>query len=666
MESRSRNTSRSKSKTQSDFDMFVEDAKHGEVRLVDMTMGEEALGRSSSVSEERERGQWDQHDGENENAHEQEQERDNSFARSTSSSSAGELDTSFKFGGLPMSLRKEAAGGKAPVQMKAKAKNDGREEWEREDAEWERERERAPMTLSDVIPPPAHARRLSQSLDSSGFSDNALFEDIYAQLMHPASVHLAAAVAPAPTNGQKEKGQDKEREREAKRRSVYTGPSRPTSGISFTGMGDSFEAVRRAFEFNNERPAFYPPPSRGRSGSGGGSSSSARHSQPRHNKMASTVTVASMSSFGSVKVHGVSDPFEYGVPVMPRLSERPSDENMSAAFFSGSECDDTFAFRRAAAHPPQPPGSLRYFGAPYERRRVESDASTFSFHAPVLPTAAAAAVRGHHRRRESNMSVASLAPPISLYNRSHRRNDSTASTGSVAYASRAINNNGAHAYARHRRDMSDASMGSEFSAGYSYLGRPGVGDKMFGDRERYERPGVGDKMFFENRGGGAGMELGPLTSITASPPESAVRRSFAFSSADGESAYGASSESGEGEEVPLQSYSSSSMLAYDSIMSGGARALDDSDSLFEKTGYEVQRDSVESDELFGGGFAERDGQRLNAPVIKSHRWSVHTTDNTGVFGSDNTGAVSPGKINEEDTMLSVSRFMVIGLLYSGG
>ena len=151
------------------------------------------------------------------------------------------------------------------------------------------------------------------------------------------------------------------------------------------------------------------------------------------------------------------------------------------------------------------------------------------------------------------MSVASLAPPISLYNRSHthghRRNDSTASTGSVAYA-----RSGAHAYARHRRDMSDASMGSEFSAGYSYLGRPGVGEKMFGDRdyqrERYERPGVGDKMFFESSRG-PGMELGPLTSITASPPESAVRRSFA-SSADGESAYGVASESGEGEEVPLQ------------------------------------------------------------------------------------------------------------------
>ena len=283
------------------------------------------------------------------------------------------------------------------------------------------------MTLSDVIPPPAHARRLSQSLDSSGFSDSALFEDIYAQLMHPASVHLAAAVAPAPTNAQKERGQEKEREREAKRRSIYTGPSRPTSAISFTGMGDSFEAVRRAFEFNNEKPGFYPPPSRGRSGG------TRQQQQPRHSKMESTATVASMSSFGSVQVHGVSDPFEYGVPVMPRLSERPSDENMSAAFFSGSECEDTFAFRRGADGEHAPPGSLRYFGGPYERRRVESDASTFSFHAPILPM-----TRGHHRRRESNMSVASLAPPISLYNRSHthghRRNDSTASTGSVAPA----------------------------------------------------------------------------------------------------------------------------------------------------------------------------------------------------------------------------------------
>lgn len=424
-----------------------------------------------------------------------------------------------------------------------------------------------------------------------------------------------------------------EKEKEAKRRSVYKAHSRPTSGISFADLGDSFEAVRRGFEFSNERPAFYPPPSRGRGSR-----------QARHNKMESMATIASISSVGSLQACGSSDPFDYGVPAMPSLSERPSSENMSA-MFSGSEFEGTFAFRHGVDYAREAPGSLRYVGG-RPRQRVESDASTFSFHAPLLPT-----TRSHHRRRESNMSVASLAPPISMYNRAHghghRRNDSTASTGSVAYA----RSSGTHAYVRHRRDMSDASMGSEFSAGYSYLGRPGVGDKIFGDR--YEGPGVGDEMFEMG-----GMDLGPLTSITASPPESAVRRSFA-SSADGDSVYAASSESGE--EVPLQRYSSS-MLAYDSIMSNGPdRRFDDSDLIFEKTGYGPQRDSLGSDEVFGDypkdsekHVLDEAGNRLHAPLIKSHRWSVHTTDNTGVFGSDNTGAVSPSKVNEKDTMLSVS------------
>ncbi|CAA7271226.1 unnamed protein product [Cyclocybe aegerita] len=65
------------------------------------------------------------------------------------------------------------------------------------------------------------------------------------------------------------------------------------------------------------------------------------------------------------------------------------------------------------------------------RRRVESDASSFYFHAPASQQNGGCG----HRRQQSNMSVSSLAPPIGLYNRSfghHRRNDSSASTNSVA------------------------------------------------------------------------------------------------------------------------------------------------------------------------------------------------------------------------------------------
>ena len=34
--------------------------------------------------------------------------------------------------------------------------------------------------------------------------------------------------------------------------------SRPASGVSFSGF-DSFDEVRRGFEFSDDRPTFYPP-----------------------------------------------------------------------------------------------------------------------------------------------------------------------------------------------------------------------------------------------------------------------------------------------------------------------------------------------------------------------------------------------------------------------
>ena len=65
------------------------------------------------------------------------------------------------------------------------------------------------------------------------------------------------------------------------------------------------------------------------------------------------------------------------------------------------------------------------------RKRVESDASSFYFKAPIQ-----SANRGH-RHHELNLSVTSQPPPVSLFNRSfgagqHRRNDSTTSASSVA------------------------------------------------------------------------------------------------------------------------------------------------------------------------------------------------------------------------------------------
>ena len=95
----------------------------------------------------------------------------------------------------------------------------------------------------------------------------------------------------------------------------------------------------------------------------------------------------------------------------------------------------------------------------------------------------------------------SIAPPISLYNRSfgvHRRSDSNTSVSSVApsYALY-ITNGGRAAWARHHQDVSVDSVQSDFLA--THLGRPGIGDKMF------------------DTAADQGM---PLTLISTSPPES--------------------------------------------------------------------------------------------------------------------------------------------------
>ena len=215
------------------------------------------------------------------------------------------------------------------------------------------------------------------------------------------------------------------------------------------------DEVRRGFEFNGDRP-FYPPSAR----------TSRRVS---HRRDDSIFSIASVSSYGRVINNGVSDPFDYG---LPSLRERPWSEDMSSISMSLT-VEDTFAFIHN-----QP------------RRRVESDTSSFYFRVPSS--------RGHGRR-ESNISIASQAPPVSIHNRSfghHRRNDSSTSLSSVAFSYvRHGANSGLSAWARHRKDQSMDSVSSDFSA--MHLGRPVLGDKMF------------DYM----------VDHGPLTSTSASPPE---------------------------------------------------------------------------------------------------------------------------------------------------
>ena len=367
--------------------------------------------------------------------------------------SSGELDRSFRFGGPPKDS--------SPFKDESKS-----------------------LTLSDIIPPPDCARAIAEaSLLLDDLEDDSVLNSIYAKLMSKGSNgHIPAL-------------------NEIKLDKVA---SRPVSGISFVGL-ESFDEVRRGFEFTGDR-SFYPPPAR-------------TTRRPPHVREDSVFSIASVSSYGRVVNNGVSDPFDYG---LPSLRERPSSEDMSSISMSMT-VEDTFAFIR---------------GQP--RQRVESDASSFYFRD------IAHAARGHGRR-ESNISITSQAPPISRYNRSfghHRRNESTASSSSVAisYAKYGANS-GMLTWARHRRDVSMDSVSSDFSG--MHLGRPGIGDKMFDHA----------------------VDLGPLTSISASPPE----------------------------KLDISDSHSDHRSSFDSILDDDQRPSIE-DSLFEKTGH---RSSISSDSVFG-------------------------------------------------------------------
>ncbi|KAG5650532.1 hypothetical protein H0H81_011921 [Sphagnurus paluster] len=424
-----------------------------------------------------------------------------SSASTGSRPSDGQLNTSFKFGGLPKAPHASA--------LPAKAK---------------------PQTLADIIPPPSHVRSLSNTSMMEEDEDSVL-KSIFAQ----------ASGVPIPRPRVRVNSDSSPRSR-MRNSGIQYRHSRHSSAMSFVGF-DSFDEVRRGFEISSERP-FYPPVATRRS--------------TRHNRHESLFSIASVSSYGRAHDYGLSDPFDYG---LPSLRERPSSEDMSSMSMS---VDDTFSFIN---HQP--------------RRRVESDASSFYFKAPMQSFS-----RGH-RRHESNMSVSSQAPPVSLYNRSfgtHRRNDSSSSAQSFAlsYAMHGASG-GRAAWARHRQEGSVDSIMSDFSA--MRLGRPGIGDKMFD----------------------TAVEQGaPLTSISASPPESVAERR----------------------------YSNRSSFDFDSIIDQERRSSM-YDSLFEKTG---DRSSFSSDSVFGGHDSRI---QRNLPQPRYRPLSVLSMDSVH----------SP--IKEDDTMISM-------------
>lgn len=320
-----------------------------------------------------------------------------------------------------------------------------------------------PLTLSDIIPPLSHSPSCSSMVEE----DSSLLKSIMAKAEEAPVEENSSLLKSIMAEAQDIVEVPRRRaisDCSSKRvmfdpQSYISRPSDSThsrreSEASFAGF-ESFEEVRRGFEFAN-RPAFYPPPG-----------AQARRS---HFRNESLFSIASISSYGDVLNPGEPDPFGYG-------PSRPASSEMSLSM----TVDDTFSFMHRN-----------------RRQRVDSDASSFYFRAPGT-TLSHGNRRAGHRREDSRMSIASNAPPISLYNRSfggHRRNDSNMSTSSVAqsYAMHGASG-GRAAWARHRQDQSVDSVWSDYSA--ARLGRPGLGDKMFDNDHAM-----------------------PLSAISASPPES--------------------------------------------------------------------------------------------------------------------------------------------------
>ncbi|KAK6966568.1 hypothetical protein R3P38DRAFT_3515380 [Favolaschia claudopus] len=177
-----------------------------------------------------------------------------------------------------------------------------------------------PLTLSDIIPPPAHAR--AQSLSFLMEEDDSVMKSILAHAENLPRLRVNS---------------DPSIRRAALENSRVSMASMHSRSSNFV------EAL------SSTKIALHPLPV-------------ATDRRAPHAKQESVFSIASISSYGHVTNPGISDPFDYGL-AMPSLRERPSSEDLSV-FMSNFE--DTFQFMRDA----QP------------RKRVGSDASSFCFNAP--------------------------------------------------------------------------------------------------------------------------------------------------------------------------------------------------------------------------------------------------------------------------------------------
>lgn len=345
--------------------------------------------------------------------------------------SDGQLNRSFRFGGSPI-----------PSQHS--------------DNSCSQEVSEAPLTLSDIIPPHSHHSR-NTSRSSLVEEDSSILKSIMAQANTVLSVASDVAVPRVRPRIESNNSVGELADQHSRDSATSQVSSQGQSHMGFAGF-DSFDEVRRGFEFGPNRPAFYPPVSFSR----------------EHNKHDSIFSIASVSSFGSVIDNGAPDPFGYS-----RHSRPPSDDISISMSMS---VDDTFSFMH---HKP--------------RSRVDSDASSFYFRSqPSMGP-----IRRGHRTHDSIISAGG-APPVSLYNRSHhghshRRGDSSGSVSSVALSYALHGANGGRAtWAKHSRN--DPSIDSVISD-YSFM--------------RLSRPGLGDKMLDSEFDHGA-----PLSAISASPNQS--------------------------------------------------------------------------------------------------------------------------------------------------
>lgn len=328
--------------------------------------------------------------------------------------------------------------------------------------------EKKPLTLSDIIPPISYANSLSSR--SASFEDDSVLNSIYAQAAPmptvPDRMRLDSDVSFRPQNrssAPRGLADDRfaSRDQSSGFLSVPTDESlasrsRPASHLSFQGF-DSFEQIRRNFEFGPDRPAFYAPVDMSFRGGYG---------------RESVFSLASISSVGDVVHPGVADPFGFNAS---RRDSTHSDLTMSTTV------DDTFAFIKRNQ----------------SRQRVDSDASSFYFHAPG-PNARMSQIYTRPQRPTSIIS-----PPISRFNRgfnASRRNSAIGELGALAKS-----------YAKFGAAGSRVSFAASIDSTRSDLAAM-----------RFARPGVSDKMF-ESAGGDYGV---PLDSISASPSGSVMSDRF--------------------------------------------------------------------------------------------------------------------------------------------